>query len=405
MNQVNQNEDYQSPRLLRYRSHYRIYLIFLAIVSFLIIMFWGFKLSQHSLRLLYAQYPVEIIISSTYLGVFTLALAFWINSRWNQSVRVFPDHLRLQKGKSVKMIFFSDVESVTVVCWSLFYLKTKDGHKHYFNSSLERVDYIWEGIFKWRPDLLSQDDYDKFRINLIQYDHHQKRKEWFFRHKFVDILNWFFLPSSFLGISFLIQSQDVEINQIGLYFFRLFMYALLVLLFTSFFYSMIVKKWVFDKKIEVQLSSEPTDKLRRLDFEGLVVQRSKIFQMITACFVLALIIKTDLNLFSITKVKTGYAPFNLDAGKTLLVDNRYNCIDCRFSLNDGDLVVFGRGLIGQILAKEGELVGEVAQDKIGRHIASQNVQEVPKGHLALKASNGKDILFVRIDDLIGKIQK
>lgn len=61
--------------------------------------------------------------------------------------------------------------------------------------------------------------------------------------------------------------------------------------------------------------------------------------------------------------------------------------------------------VGQVMAKEGELVGEVSQDKTGRMIASTNVQEVPVGHLAVKSSNGKDIIFIRIDDLIGKIQK
>jgi hypothetical protein len=66
--------------------------------------------------------------------------------------------------------------------------------------------------------------------------------------------------------------------------------------------------------------------------------------------------------------------------------------------------MFGRGIIGQVLAKEGDFVGEVAQDQKGRMIASDNVQEVPTGHVAIKAANGKDILFVKIEELIGKIQ-
>ena len=51
------------------------------------------------------------------------------------------------------------------------------------------------------------------------------------------------------------------------------------------------------------------------------------------------------------------------------------------------------------------MVGLISQDTAGRMIASENVQEVPKGHLAVKAANGKDIMFIKIEELIGKIQK
>jgi hypothetical protein len=49
-------------------------------------------------------------------------------------------------------------------------------------------------------------------------------------------------------------------------------------------------------------------------------------------------------------------------------------------------------------------VGQVSQDAKGRMIASENIQEVPKGHIAVKAAKGKAIVFVKIEDLIGKIQ-
>ncbi len=62
-------------------------------------------------------------------------------------------------------------------------------------------------------------------------------------------------------------------------------------------------------------------------------------------------------------------------------------------------------MIGQVLAKEGETVALISQDTEGRMIASENVQEVPKGHVAIRAGNGKDIVFVQIDELIGRIQK
>ena len=178
---------------------------------------------------------------------------------------------------------------------------------------------------------------------------------------------------------------------------------MLVTVTTAFVYSIILKKFVFDKKVSSQIDQE-SGKVRDLEFEGVVLQRSKVFQMVTACFLLALLVKFDVNLFSVSKVKDEIANFKMKKGNTILIDNRYNCINCKYQVHDGDYVVFGRGTIGQILAKEGDFVGEVAQDKQGRMIASENVMEVPKGHVAIKAANGKDIVFVKIEDLIGKIQ-
>lgn len=393
------------PRHLRYRSHYRVYLMFFLAVSFLVVSFWAYRFYQHPWQNLYAEYPVELIISTFYIGAFAACYAFWLRSRLNQSVQAFPDHLSIRKGNKYQEVHYDQIESVSVVCWSLFYLKMKDGYKHYFSSSLERVDYIWEGLYLSRPELFSPKEYEDFRLNLIQYDHHQKRKEWFFRHKFVDIFNWVFLPFIFLGVAYFIQSQEVVIHQQGLYFFRLFMYSLLILLSTAFLYSMVLKKLIFDRKISEQISNEPSDKLRNMEFEGVIVERSKIFQILTACFVFFLVVKSDVNLYSVTKLRGDLAHFNLRSGKTTLIDNRFNCFNCRYKLNDGDMVVFGKGFVGQVMAKEGELVGEVAQDTTGRMIASTNIQEVPMGHVAVKSSNGKDIIFIRIGDLIGKIQK
>ncbi len=324
--------------------------------------------------------------------------------RTKKSIQVYPDFLLIHNGREEKdQIKFSEIDSLNVVCLSIFYLKMKSGKKFYFHSSFERADYIWEGIYLARPDLMSHDFYDSYRIKLVQYDHHQQRKEWFLKHKMVDVLNWVVLPVMFLCLAFIFQTKNVIIYQQGIYFFRLFMYSMLVLVSTSFFYSLILKKFIFDKKLSDQMESNEI-KLRDLEFEGMVLQRSKIFQLITASFFFALFIKLDVNLFSVSRVKEDIASFNLKKGSTIIIDNRYNCLNCKYRLDDGDYVLFGKGMIGQVMAKEGDMVGEVSQDMSGRTIASENIHEVPKGHLAIKSSNGKDIVFVKIDDLIGRVQ-
>ena len=392
------------PRYLRYRSHYKIYVLSFVVFTLMVLSFWGLKFWNAPFKEVLEDYFFELSFT---VGFFIFSGTFyllWLRSKLNKSVQVFSHHLLVHQGKHKEEVRFQDIESLTVVGWSIFYVKTRNGVKHYFNSGFERIDYIWEGIHHARPDLISQEDFESFRLKLVQYDHHQKRKEWFFKHKLVDLFNWAILPFVFMFVAYVFQSQQVVIHQEGLYFFRLFMYALLVLLSTAFFYSIVLKKFVFDKKISSQMKNSE-DKMRDIEFEGVILQRSKIFQLMTVCFIFSVLIKLDVNLYSVTKVKHDMATFKLKKGHTILIDNRFNCLGCKYQVNDGDFVVFGRGIIGQILAKEGDMVGQIGQDKNGRMIASENVQEVPAGHVAVKAANGKDIIFVRIQELIGKIQK
>lgn len=393
------------PRFLRYRSHYKIFLIILLTLSGLILSFWGHRLTQENWNAVYRDYNYELWVSACYFIVFGSFYAFWLRFRLNRSVQVYVDHILVHNMGKTEEIKFEDVESVGVVCWSVFYFKMKNGIKHYFSSSLERADYIWEGFYQSRPDLLSKEEFESYRTKLVQYDHHQKRKEWFFRHKLIDVFNWVVMPFAFLGISYFVQTKDIVINQQGMYFFRLFMYSVLVLLITTFIYSIVLKKFVFDKRIKLQMNSEPNDKLRDIEFEGIILHRSKIMQMVTAAFIFSLVLRTEMNLFSLTKIKDDIAGFNLKSGHTLVVDNRYNCINCKYPIKDGDIVVFGKGTVGQIMALEGDMVGQFSQDRTGRIIASESVQDVPNGHVAIKLANQKDLVMVKLDELIGKIQK
>lgn len=392
------------PRILRYRNHNLPFVLISSILSVLIFGFWAQRLSLNSINELLKNHLFELTI--TILCYFFTFLYYWFFIRPNskKSVQVYTDYLLLQsKGVKNLQLFFDQVERITVVFGSVFYLKMKDGKKYYFSSSYERVEYVWEGLYNSRKDLLSKKHYEEYRIKLVQFDHHQQRREWFLRHKIYDFLNWSILPVLFLFFSYLFQSRNVLIYHEGLYFFRLFMFCMLVLIFSSFLFSLILKKLVFDRKIQ-NLAENENFKIRNLEEEEIFIQRSKLLQSITTVLLLVMLIKMDLNFYSLTKVRSDVVNLNFKKGNTIVIDNRYNCINCRYSLRDGDFVIFGKGVIGQVIAKEGEMVGEVSQDRQGRVIASENIHEVPPQHLAVMADNGKDIMFVKISDLVGKVQ-
>ena len=393
------------PRYLRYRGHYKIYLVALLVVSGLILSFWGHQLSQSRWVSVYSEFTTEMWLSLSYFIAFGCFYFLWLKARLDRIVQVYSTHLSIHNHGKKKEVLFENVESVGFVWGSIFYFKMKDGLKHYFSSGLERVDYVFEGFNQARPGVIAPTQFEEFRTKLVQYDHHQKRKEWFFRHRIVDVFNWVIMPFAFLAFTFFIQSQEIIIHQQGMYFFRLFMYSVLVMMVTTLIFSIVLKKFIFDKRIKLQMHGQPNDKLRNLEFEGIIVHRSKVMQIITASFLFALVMRSEMNFYSLTKTKDDLTSFNLKKGHTLIVDNRYNCLTCKYPLKDGDIVVFGRGTIGQMMASEGDMVGQISQDKRGRIIASENIQEVPRGHVAIKLANQQEIVMIKLSDLIGKIQK
>ncbi len=396
------------PRSLRFRGHYKIYLSFALVFSSMLVSYWGYRFTLTEFNKILSEQWAELLFSSVFFSGFGAYYFLWLRPRLRRFIQVFPDKVVLHDGSQSVEANFEDVESVSMVYWSLFYFKMKDGHKHYFSSGFDRIDYVWEGLKATRPELMKGEEFEEFRLKLVQYDHHQKRKEWFFKHKVVDVFNWFMLPCLFLMCAYFVQSREVMIHQEGLYFFRLFMYSLLVLLVTNFAFSVVIKKFVFDKKLQNQMTApeaSQNEKYRDIEFEGVILQRSKIFQVLSACFIFAIIIKTDLNFYSVTKIKDDLKNYSLMKGKTVVVDNRYNCTGCRYNIVDGDIVIFGKGYVGQVMARSGEMVGEVSNDPSGRNIASSNIHTVPEGHVAIKSNNGSDLMFVKISDLMGKIQK
>jgi hypothetical protein len=163
-----------------------------------------------------------------------------------------------------------------------------------------------------------------------------------------------------------------------------------------------MKVFVFDKQVVENLKDEI--KIRDVSKEDFILQRSKFFQFITCATLMAFMIKMDLNLFSITKLKASIEQFNLRAGQTLVVDTRYNCVQCAHSIVEGDLILFGKGSVAQILALPGEVIAQTQANSLGRSIASDTITTVPQGHVALKTGKGQEMVIIKISDLIGKLK-
>lgn len=398
-----ENIEPRPPRTLPYRFYYKWYAIACAVVWLLCVGIVAMLLlhkgeSTNDIREeLYSFSALSILIPAFYL--------WWLHPKLTRTIQVFHDHVRISSGGMNWDVAFNEIKKVDRPFFSVMRFRMNDGHSWWFSAALERPDYLWEGLAKQRPELVeSPAVYEEFRLKLVQYDHHEKRKEWFFRHRFLDLINWVIVPLIVLVAGYQYQTQDVIIHSKGLYFFRLGMYAMFMTITCALVWSVLLKKLVFDRMVEKQMESGK--KLRDMQKEDQILQRAKFLQLVTCTALLALVVKTDLNLYSVTKLKSGSSAYKLQKGKTIVVDNRFNCVECKHALVEGDLILFGKGTLGQVLAMPGEVIAQTHETSLGRSIASETVTEVPEGHIALKTgAEGKDVVLVPISDLVGRLKK
>ena len=344
------------------------------------------------------------VLSFGSLSFLLPALYFWwLHPKLTRTIQVFPDAIKITTSRYSWDINYHNIESISTPFLSFICLKMRDGHRWWLSASIERIEYIWEGLAKACPEQMKNDEeFERFRLKLIQYDHYEKRKEWFFRHKVLDFVNWVVMPAVVLYLGYKVQSSDILIYSKPLYFFRLVMFALLTTILTSFVWSAIMKVFVFDRDVEEKMKDG--NKTRDVLREDFILQRSKFFQIITCSILMAILIKSDLNFFSITKLKAGVESFNLKSGQTLIVDNRFNCVNCHHSIVEGDIVFFGKGVVAQVLALPGEVIAQNKLNSLGRTIASETIMAVPEGHVALKTGPRDELVIIKISDLIGKLK-
>ncbi len=333
----------------------------------------------------------------------------WLRKTFWRELNLFDDHMEIAQTKSkIEKYEFKEIRKIATWPGSLFKIHFNDGRSIVLGSMIERSDYIWERLFEARPDLIQKEKFNSKRTKIIQYDHHQKRREFFWKHRGLDFLHWAFLPVLFVGLSFIIQTQQIEIHQPTVYFFRLAMISILVVIMSAFIFSFTLKKMVFDPRLRKQLINNSDYKLRDTSFEKSVWSKTKVWQFAFSVLLFAYVLKNDLNLYSITKIKHDVSVANHKKGETVVVDNRYNCVNCNFKVQEGDIIVFAKGYIGEVLAIEGEKIAYISGgNSESRSIASSVPSyEIPPRHIAVKTGKSEEpIVIVKVDELIGKVKK
>jgi len=397
------------PRVLQYRKHiramekpFKYFMFCYFLLFFMMAIFYFYSLLQNN-----------IISIVPLLGAGLLWIPLFLEYKYIirplaiSKIQVYPDRLFIDRGKEKIDIPFDEIKEIKSAVnkylggWFKVILKNKKSYR--FTIALERVDYIIDGIIKFNPLLLNDDDYKKLRKNLILADHCWARCYDFFQKKNIAIALFYLLliPAILIiAIYFKQQSEFLIKNPIEYFGVTSFL-ALVFLGLVGTIFPFLAFVFI-NKHADKRIDENPNNKARDQAYEVKIYRKFLPLYLATLLIYFACIYQFDLNAVSFAYISKDAKYFAIKASDPLWVDMKYNCLDCKHSLKKGDVIVTDRLLLGKIVAIPKEKVAISNRDDEGRFMASTEEEEVPLNFLAIYAYDG-EIVLLDIKDVKGKI--
>lgn len=339
-------------RALNYYKHLKIVFFWSSIVKF---SFLGLALTLAvTTFLMRAELDATRIQASFVVsGMLFCIFVFWqffqkfflqnINKR---RVNVFENRVEIfqEGGDGEKHIInFDDVEKVDWGFFSFFgvYTVTTKDRIFRFSSFLHRAEYILEAIEEYRPQIFEKLDFEDLRNNVLSADHRLSRVHdmFFGRYKFLSLFCYFLLP--IIGGSAIVWHQvtRITINFLPDYVWSLVNIVIAAAFFVGMFH-FLVTEYLFDRDLQFRLKADFNDKGRDLEYEEGILAKSnpaKIFAIVLAFYSIT---AHDVNQFGYYRINNSSADLQVIKNDVYMVDKRYNCLDCAYSLEKNHDIVF-----------------------------------------------------------------
>jgi hypothetical protein len=274
-----------------------------------------------------------------------------------------------------------------------------------FNIMLERADYLLERIIRVRPELMPREDYLKLRTKFILVDQGMGRYSEFFKPPYLvwTIFHLIIIPTfALLMIYYKHSAEEILIHSIPKYFFEMSWQIMVIMIFLQLpFISFL--NWLLNKESRKRIDVNGEDKIRNTTYEV------SIYRKIFPAYLTALMI--CLGLYGSSDFNLDYSIVNdekvpgLKFQKDYVVNQKYNCTDCRFQLHRHDFIAFNHWSVAEIIALPGEDVEIKKYSFKNRTVASNGITKVPSGKIAVRGDQGKSVFLVDLKDVNGKIMK
>ncbi len=317
-----------------------------------------------------------------------------------EKAKVYPDRLLLKKNNKNMTIEYKDIESVQRLKGPItgFKVTTKKKQSFYFTIYLERIDYIFEAIYKFSPDLIPTEDYKALKGKFVSSDHIQaivdKPSWWKIPLYQVIALNAIIIPLAF-SILLLIKQKDFLIirSSFSFLFDNFYVLSLKIL---PLLLPMIVIYQKLIKTRSLKNTKEKDNKKRDFAFEKKVLLQTSIPVTIINIFMQLMMYSYNINLVSHILFEDDFSRFNILGKQKLWIDKRYQVNSKKFPLTTDDIVAYESPDLEITLVKIVGLPGETGK------------QIIPQGNVLVIFSSQKDedeAKLIPLQQIIGKFSE
>lgn len=389
-------------RALNYYKHLKIVYFWTNFVKYGFLLL--FILATVSTVFMRKQLAPEIFNKSLVLcGVLFFIVMVWhlfqkifLGSFYKRRVNVFEDRVEIfeeNEGEHKEVLNFKDVESVGWGFYSffgVFVVRTKD-QVFRFSAFLHRAEYILESIEEFKPAIFEGQDFEELRNSVLSADHRLSRVHdmFFGKYKWFSLFTYFLLP--IIGIAMIFWQQ---FNRMHVYSTAEYGVSLTNLVISlAFFVGMVhflITEFLFDKELQNRLHEEFEDKGRDLDYEDHIYAKSNPAKILGMAFAFYSIITFDFNLYGYYRIENSSADLNVLKNDVYLVDKRFNCMDCQYSLHKNNEIVF--------VHNNTVYYGKIVADQLRKPASAEETPEVE-----VKVNDQGEVFKVPFYNIQGKV--
>jgi hypothetical protein len=274
-----------------------------------------------------------------------------------------------------------------------------------FTNMLEKADLVLEEIIKKRPELMSREDYQRLRTKLILIDHGQTRYYELFKppYRIWTLFHTVLIPViTIILIYFKDTSDQIVIHSKSSYFLEIgsHLWVLSIFLQAPFIIAM---NWLIDKDSRARLEKDSEDKKRNIQHEISVYR--KLFPAYITTYLICLCLYGSSEFYHHYSITNYGKVQGLEYLNDYTVNQKYNCIFCKYQLHKDDRIAYHSWSIGEIIALPGEEVEIKKYSFKNRTLASEGITKVPLGKIAVRGDDGKSIFLLDLSEVNGKITK
>ncbi|MGB0453949.1 MAG: hypothetical protein ACPGJV_09560 [Bacteriovoracaceae bacterium] len=347
------------------------------------------------------QFSAYIVLSSFSLFGF-LGLRFWskkfFKKLFEKKIYIYPNYFLIvdkNEEDAIKVEFgeVTGVEQGFIPFLGMFTVKTKE-RSYYFSGFLHRAEKLLEELHRWGYWEGEDKTYTPLRYSVICADHRLSRvyESCFGTERMKLLVTYILVPFIASFLTFWKQLYKVKINFMGDYFWNLLNIQFSILIVCGIVHFFITEG-IFYKSLTQQLDEDNDNKKRDKEYEEKVYRHSlpiKIF-FVFICFYSVLMF--DVNQFGYYQVFNSSSKLNILKNDMILVDKRYNCMRCEYSLRKGEKLVF---------IKDNKVYyGKITNVALSRNVASFDNENIDIKFGVIMDDTEK-VIYVENQDVLGK---